>query len=71
MKLFHRSSTYKPKFENVVDHTVGVVFINEESKSLPIRQGKEEYLLPLEDELKHIQQLFKDLKIKDEDVHIH
>ena len=33
MTLFHRSSTYKNSYENVVGKSIGVVFVNSKTKN--------------------------------------
>ena len=58
-KLYHRSSVYRQKFEYVVKHAIGIIFVNTHSKGLRIKEASED--LPLEEELASLHRLFNDL----------
>ena len=65
MKLYHKSSPYKPKFENVVTHSIGLVVVNSHKRGEKIRQGTDELSMTVKDELSIIHQLFDDLHVNE------
>ena len=63
MKLYHKSSSYKQKFDNVVTHSIGLVFVNSHVQGQNIRQGTEELNMSLKDEISMMNLLFDCLHI--------